>query len=315
MSRPSAAVPSTARWRAFTLVELLVVIAIIGVLVALLLPAVQSAREAARRMQCSNNVKQIMLSMHHFHDAFLVLPPGAVRGAVTPAHTRFNVPANVKHGWAPFVLPFMEQKSLADKYRWDLNWSHANNRPVVETHLKVFLCPSAPGGKRIDTDGTVQAAASDYGILNAISGDLLPYGLCEAGTASAPFGVMKVNELLRFAEITDGTANTFWLDECAGRPARYRRGRKLVTGLHTDLGASAFSDTNEHVIHGANVTGSSTPGAYAINSTNANEMYAFHPGGAMAGFGDGSVRFLRETLDMRVATALVTRSGGEIVSE
>src|SRR5262245_4228022 len=123
MSRRS--LPSRRR-QAFTLVELLVVIAIIGVLVALLLPAVQSAREAARRMQCSNNVKQVMLAMHHFHDANLVLPPGAVRGATaTVAHTKFSLPVNIKHGWAPFILPFMEQKPLADKYRWDLDWTDA----------------------------------------------------------------------------------------------------------------------------------------------------------------------------------------------
>jgi prepilin-type N-terminal cleavage/methylation domain-containing protein len=316
MSRKMKPLRSLVNRRAFTLVELLVVIAIIGVLVALLLPAVQSAREAARRMQCSNNVKQIMLSMHHFHDAFLVLPPGAVRGsASTAAHVKFNIPTSTVHGWAPFILPFMEQKNLADNYRWNRNWSHADNLPVVETPLKVLVCPSSPAGKRIDTDGTIKAAASDYGILNAISGDLLPYGLCEPGTAAAPFGVMKVNELLRMAEITDGTSHTFWLDECAGRPQIYRRGRKLVSGRHTDLGASAFSDTNEHVIHGANVSGGSTPGPYAINATNSNEMYAFHPGGMMAGFGDGSVRFLKETLDMRVAAAMVTRSAGEICAE
>jgi prepilin-type processing-associated H-X9-DG protein len=151
--------------------------------------------------------------------------------------------------------------------------------------------------------------------LNGISADLLPYGLVEAGTAAAPQGVMKVNELLRFAEITDGTSHTFWLDECAGRPFVYLRGKKLASGLQSDLGASVFSDTNEHVIHGASITGNSAPGAYAINAMNKNEMYAFHPGGAMAGFGDGSVRFLKETLDMKVAGALVSRAGGEVVSE
>jgi prepilin-type N-terminal cleavage/methylation domain-containing protein len=296
--------------RAFTLVELLVVIAIIGVLVALLLPAVQSAREAARRMQCSNNVKQIMLSMHHFHDAFLVLPPGAVRGGtVTAAHTKFNVPINIKHGWAPFLLPFMEQKPLADKYRWDLDWSNAGNLPVVETHLKVFVCPSSPEGKRFDVP---RSSVSDYGILNGVDvGGLNPLGLIDPGTnAVSGHGVMKVNELIRFAEITDGTSHTFWLDECAGRPKRYRRGLKLITG-NQNGNATAYSDTNEHIIHGATITGSPQTGPYAINATNEDEMLSFHPAGVMAGFGDGSVRFLREDISMKLAAAFVTRAGGE----
>ena len=306
---------STIRLRknsAFTLVELLVVIAIIGVLVALLLPAVQSAREAARRMQCSNNVKQIMLSMHHFHDAYLVLPPGAVRGAsITPVHAKFSIPASIKHGWAPFILPFMEQKNMADQYRLNLDWTDAGNLPVVETHLKVFICPSTPDQKRYDIP---RSSVSDYGILNGVdAAGLNPYGLVDPGTVSVSGqGVMKVNEMLRFAEITDGLSNTFWLDEDAGRPKRYRRGLKVASGLQSGNG-SAFSDTNEHIIHGATVTGSPQTGPFAINATNEDEMLSFHPAGVMAGFGDGSVRFLQETIDMKVAAALVTRGGGENV--
>jgi prepilin-type N-terminal cleavage/methylation domain-containing protein len=303
--------PFARRQHAFTLVELLVVIAIIGVLVAILLPAVQSAREAARRMQCSNNVRQIMLSMHHFHDAYLVLPPGAVRNAspLTAAHSKFNIPANVKHGWAPFVLPFMEQKPLADKYRWDLDWSHATNLPVVETHVKTFICPSTPEQKRYDVP---RSAVSDYGVLNgAAAADLNPLGLIDPGTnAVNGHGVMKVNEIIRFAEITDGTSNTFWVDEDAGRPKRYRRGLKLQTAVQNG-NASAFSDTNEHVIHGATASGNPLVGPFAINYSNEDEMFSFHPAGVMAGFGDGSVRFLRDDISMKIAAALVTRGGGE----
>jgi prepilin-type N-terminal cleavage/methylation domain-containing protein len=306
------------RRRGFTLVELLVVIAIIGVLVALLLPAVQAAREAARRMQCSNNVKQIMLSMHHFHDAYLVLPPGAVRpSATTPVHDKFSIPrTTVTHGWAAFLLPFMEQRPLADKYRWDLDWKDMGNRQVTEPHLKVFICPSTPDGKRLDTQSSISASASDYGIVNGINGGPLNTGgWIDTGSFNAPEGVMKVNELLRFAEISDGTSNTFWLDECAGRPKRYRRGQKLVAGLQTSLNASAFSESNEHIIHGAVMAGSPQNGPYAINATNEDEMYSFHPAGMLAGFGDGSIRFLQENIEMRVAAALNTRAGGETVKE
>jgi prepilin-type N-terminal cleavage/methylation domain-containing protein len=318
------------RAQGFTLVELLVVIAIIGVLVALLLPAVQSAREAARRIQCSNNVKQIMLSMHNFHDTHLVFPPGAVRAplgfnAIThpeplAVHTKFNLPTTgILHGWGQFILPFMEQKPLADKYLWDQDWRSMANRQVVEAQVNSFVCPSTPNFKRWDegTSGafTIKAAASDYGILNksnaaTLSGAGIPM---DAGTIASPDGVMEVNEILRMSDIVDGTANTFWLDECAGRPKRYRRGHKVAAGLQTGT-ASAFSDSNEHIIHGAVASGSPQTGPVAINATNEDEMYSFHPGGAMAGFGDGAVRFLSDSIEMKVAGALVSRNGGESVA-
>src|SRR6478735_3653731 len=102
--------------RAFTLVELLVVIAIIGVLVALLLPAVQSAREAARRMQCSNNLRQIGLGLHNFHDTNGCLPAGAITSSTKPPGVKFSVPNNKLHGWAIFIYPQIEQKALYDQY-------------------------------------------------------------------------------------------------------------------------------------------------------------------------------------------------------
>src|SRR5687768_14877758 len=103
--------------KAFTLVELLVVIAIIGILIALLLPAVQAAREASRRSQCSNNLKQIGLGLHNFHDVRGYLPPGGLNGAtVTPAHKQLNIPANLNHAWSVFILPYIEQDALWDQY-------------------------------------------------------------------------------------------------------------------------------------------------------------------------------------------------------
>ncbi|MCR9119398.1 MAG: DUF1559 domain-containing protein, partial [bacterium] len=116
---------------AFTLVELLVVIAILAVLIALLLPAVQMAREAARRMHCSNNAKQIALSMQSYHDIHHELPAGRRK---TPT----------EHSWAPFLLPYMEEADLYRIYDFDVDWNHANNNQAIATQVDTFICPSSP---------------------------------------------------------------------------------------------------------------------------------------------------------------------------
>jgi prepilin-type N-terminal cleavage/methylation domain-containing protein len=121
---------------AFTLVELLVVIAIIGILVALLLPAIQAAREAARRTECSNHLKQISLAMHNYHDVYNVLPPGSV-------HTAANTnPASSLTNWAIAILPYLEQSTLYQEYDQNRHNSHGVNLPVLETRLDVMVCPS-----------------------------------------------------------------------------------------------------------------------------------------------------------------------------
>ena len=118
----------------FTLVELLVVIAIIAMLVTLLLPAVQAAREAARRISCMNNMKQLGVAAHNYHDSYKVLPPARHRN----------------HTWAVKILPFIEQQALYNKYRLDRAWTHADNQPAVSTKIKTFRCASAPSHSVVD---------------------------------------------------------------------------------------------------------------------------------------------------------------------
>jgi prepilin-type N-terminal cleavage/methylation domain-containing protein len=303
------------RRRGFTLVELLVVIAIIGVLVALLLPAVQAARESARRMQCSNNIRQIGLALHNFHDVNQALPPGGVATASGPtvAHTKFSIPINVIHGWGVFIYPYMEQKSLSDLYHWDKNWHDSSNLQVYSTYVNGLICPSSPLPKRIDTKATAPCVSMDYGIMNGLnspSTTLYPLGLIDGNTNMAPVGVMGVNTAVRFAEITDGLSNTFWVCEDAGRPQLYRANHMKV-GTSRASGASMIDRDNEFVLHGYNSTGTTTPGSCFMNCTNDNEVYSFHPAGAMLLMGDGAVKFASSTMQFRVFAAMISKQAGE----
>ncbi|WP_425614264.1 DUF1559 domain-containing protein [Anatilimnocola sp. NA78] len=307
------------RSSAFTLVELLVVIAIIGVLVALLLPAVQSAREAARRTQCSNNLKQIGLALHNFHDAQNHLPPGGIGKtdplSQTAAHLKYGVSPNDVHSWVIFVLPYMEQKNIYDQYKFNVDFKHPNNTAARETVIKSLICPSTPRtlhSQQVNYSGfgTVKVGLTDYGVNNAISAALLGAGLIDAQTAASPQGVMRVNEFQRLADITDGTSNTFWIAENAGRPGLYRTGHKLVSGT-TISGAGWTDRDNEYITHGFSLDGATSGGACPINCTNNNEIYGFHPAGAMVIFGDGAIRMLSANTPIRVVGALLTRSGGE----
>jgi prepilin-type N-terminal cleavage/methylation domain-containing protein len=155
------------RRHGFTLIELLVVIAIIAILIALLVPAVQKVREAANRMQCQNNLKQICLALHAFHDENHKLPPGQVKGALPS----WGIPvAGLNHGWAPFILPYIEERNLYNTYHWDLFSADQANQPLVSHQLRLFQCPSAPEQDRYYTappfspaPGGKRAACGDYG--------------------------------------------------------------------------------------------------------------------------------------------------------
>src|SRR5438094_7222490 len=130
----------TGQRRGFTLIELLVVIAIIAILIGLLLPAVQKVREAASRMACANNLKNLGLAAHNYHDAQKKFPPGA-GGPLGPSFPQY---LQLKHhGLGTYLLPYLEQDALFRQYRWDASWFDPPNQPVVNTQLIIWQCPSA----------------------------------------------------------------------------------------------------------------------------------------------------------------------------
>ena len=265
---------NTGRLRsAFTLVELLVVIAIIGILVGLLLPAVQAAREAARRMQCSNNLKQLGLAVHNFESARRALPtslrpPSNISGS--GEQSRVSVLTD--------LLPYIEQSTIFNQYNKAINWNSGTNIPLSQTRVPSFVCPSNPDGGVLDTapPGTVSAyipgiaSTTDYspifGIAPGVFTQLLgltsapdlyrdpaesfagvnpPYTYTRGffpknATINASTG-LQTNKGATFANVTDGLSNTIAIAESAGRPFVYVKRRKLTGGnalLDTDASSS-----------------------------------------------------------------------------
>jgi prepilin-type N-terminal cleavage/methylation domain-containing protein/prepilin-type processing-associated H-X9-DG protein len=296
---------------AFTLIELLVVIAIIAVLLALLLPAVQKVREAAARIRCANNLKQLGLALHNFENVRGKFPPGSVVGPFPEG----GVTTAVQHGVFPFLLPYVEQQQLSNQYRWDVSYNDWANQPAVRTQLRVLQCPSAEPD-RLVTEAEMPAAwaggrkgaCSDYNGVRGMDSSLAERGWIDpVGNYE---GVLTQNRMVRVADITDGTSNTILVAEDTGRPKLWRAGR-LVPGVYSDGAAWATPG----LLHGQGSTpdGIMQPGPCAINCTNLREVYSFHLGGANVLMADGSVHFLKASIDIRVFALLVTRAGGEAV--
>ncbi len=306
----------------FTLVELLVVIAIIGILVALLLPAVQAAREAARRSQCVNNLKQVALGFHNFESTFNHLPLAYTDSASWG-----------KNNWAPFVLPYLEQQNLIDGYDLKTNWWENPNRPLVANHLAVLQCPSTPFPMRYQdkpesTPPNKTGACGDYFTPAGVHPDInlvlpssqqFPTG---ADLRGAIYFYASDNPQNSLAAILDGTSNTILLGECAGREDVYRRRTRHpvdYTGsppVRARGGAWATTD-NAYEIGQRNAWKPAfgpIPGDVRINNSNewGHCFYSFHPGGANFAYADGSVRFIAESIPLYPLAAQVTRAGGEV---
>lgn len=335
----------------FTLVELLVVIAIIGILVGLLLPAVQAAREAARRMQCSNNIKQIGLALHNYESAHKSFPlawwidiPGYPKSP--------NLAAANARVWSVSILPFIEQVNLYNQIdqRYpainELGPIAVKNVAVIKNPLNFYHCPSAPYDPgeiyHADTTGaglpfTWDAAGSDYIPTTGVRGVFanIAYAGSPGGKrdgvmqVQGPFGGSGVSKL---GAITDGTSNTILVAERTGGPRIYIGSKTVnLTGLPfnpIETNGGGWGD----VLNGENwLSGALNPGSYdsanpmtfinffqqegpcIVNCTNirGRSLHSFHTGGAQIGLADASVQFLSSSVDAYVMAALITRSKGE----
>ena len=308
MALNTIGIEAARRRNGFTLIELLVVIAIIGILVALLFPAVQAVRESARRVHCQNNLRQIGLGLQNHLASKRSFPPAA---AFKPAAS----------SWVPHVLPFVEQVNLYHAYHIQLDWFHPDNYDAIATPISLLNCPSTPvESNRMDDSYGFDLAITDYAPIVYVADSVY-----DAGYAPKPpdsRGSMCVDEWVRSAEVVDGLSHTMMITEDVGRPVFYTRAG--IGPENNDPGGGNFAVVDGHVygagwadsaspipLHGFTADGLSVPGPIAINATNNNEAFSFHPAGVNALFTDGSVHFLAELIDIRVYAELVTRAGGE----
>jgi len=302
--------PSPLR-RGFTLVELLVVIAIIGVLVALLLPAVQSARESARRMSCGNNLKQFGIAIHNYHDTHLVFPTSISYAREGPRPT---AEPNGK-GWILSILPFMEQQTLFAQFEPGFRGFFGSNlglkvpecRTAMKTRIKVIECPSDGQSKRIETNqaqwGGIETAVTNY---KGVIGDTRMGGTASIHQGTTPdchntlgcngfFYRNNYQEPTRLAMVTDGTSNTFMVGE--------------DVPIHNIHSAAYFANGDYASCHG--------PLNYFPNPPTPTvwpNMISFrsrHPSGGQFCLADGSVRFIAQNINHTIYRETCTKAGGE----
>ncbi len=315
---------SQSRRVGFTLIELLVVIAIIAVLIGLLLPAVQKVREAASRMSCSNNLKQLGLALHNYESTHKRFPPTRLTTTSTPPQTI---------SWATLILSFIEQDNVASRYDRTVAWG-SQAGAVRGATIKTFACPSTPEDPLRTPGGN---ATNDYAPLHGVAGSLIAT-LPTADQPTSPEGIITSGVGSQLQRIRDGTSNTMLITESAGRPAHYVRGGVILatavtaSGSHANpitlenpaagqnsVSGAAWAWADEHghaLLHGVTFASNNTytaPGTCVINCTNNQETFSFHIGGVNAVFGDGAVRYISQDIAVRVYVGLVTQRGGEIL--
>jgi prepilin-type N-terminal cleavage/methylation domain-containing protein/prepilin-type processing-associated H-X9-DG protein len=309
--------------RAFTLVELLVVIAIIGILVALLLPAVQAAREAARRMSCTNNLKQIGLGIQTYHDTYRQLPAGSFTTGLCCSAPNYST-------WTIAILPFVEQQPLYEQYNQNLQNHDPVNRPVVQTLVEVYLCPSDVGVHQLDSPESGPGSAVQYapGSYRAISGATLAqngnqffdHANVANGSGAKPQWVGAMHVVRppvsgdqfpltqeNLAAILDGTSSTLVAAEYHTKT--HNRRRTFWAYTYTSYNQSSVQLEKRTLIPDYDKC-ASMGGSDACKRAFAS----LHPGGVNGVFADGSSHFIAtDTIDSNIWWALGTIGAGEVI--
>jgi prepilin-type N-terminal cleavage/methylation domain-containing protein/prepilin-type processing-associated H-X9-DG protein len=293
----------------FTLVELLVVIAIIGILVALLLPAVQAARESARRTSCVNKLKQLGLAMQLHHDAKGGLPASRTFKELSPGVWG-------GYGWTIDLLPFFEASNLHERFHFDVPYFHEDNQPVVLQGADLFQCPStATYGRlvRLAADSNpnwieppIFGAAGDYYVHHTAVKK-------RDGSIALP-ALEAMDKLTPYRRITDGLSNTMVINEMAGRPDWYVLGAPVPGVYAQQKGWSAWAGYQSMPFRAYRADGKLPGFDCVVNCSNDAGIYSFHPSGANTLLLDGSVQFLAEDADVDMVLGLATRDGEEVVT-
>jgi prepilin-type N-terminal cleavage/methylation domain-containing protein len=308
--------------RGFTLIELLVVIAIIAVLVGLLLPAVQKVREAAARMSCTNNLKQLGLAIHNYHGAFSAFPTSVRPAGVTPLP---------RISWTIGTLPYIEQDNVRSRYDTTTTWGSVTNLPLTSQPIKIFLCPSSPNPGRLDGDPQTSTwnavAITDYAAATGVAA----YATTVNTTGQVLPGIMQKNTRVGVGDVTDGLSNTILVVESAGRPQIYRRSAPFGTVPTNKVNGGGWArPASDLVFQTSTPDGTAFPGTCAANCTNGfdyptynmspfgtegtSEPYSFHTGVVNALLGDGSVHSVSASVSVAIFASLITRSGGEVTN-
>jgi prepilin-type N-terminal cleavage/methylation domain-containing protein len=307
---------------AFTLVELLVVIGIIGILAAVILPAVNAAREAGRRTTCQNNIRQIALATLSYENQFKKLPPGRAANGLPP------------RGFYSWILPNLEETTVASRYNNKLAWNDPQNQPASDVTIPLFLCA---------TVGEERGAITDYSPVLGVSANVhQAVWQGEQRHPSQPgvmdpvrlFGIILETDERRSAKVTDGMSKTVLLAECAGRPQYYIRG---LAGQGSVQGRWASPQSNLRVSVSAALPPPSIPyplesdgtpkkippammnfiNGFAAEQGNhpGPEIYSFHSGGANLAFGDATVRFISDSISEETLLYILTAQDGDVVDD